>query len=114
MTNHRDTEKTKRRVFKNIFLLSSLCLCVSVVNPPELPMIPKLIQRRGAAPRGGRGAHRPPTTPALNPPPDVLELVPESVARENNILPLRLDGRVLHVATANASDILLRDKLRSS
>jgi hypothetical protein len=31
-TNHRDTEKTEESVFKNCILLSSLCLCVSVVN----------------------------------------------------------------------------------
>lgn len=78
-------------------------------------MIPTLIQRRGAQhlaeeeaaqvlSAGDRGP--------LNSPRDVIELMPESVARENVILPLRLDGRTLHVATADASNILLLDKLR--
>jgi len=43
--------------------------------------------------------------------PHVLELVPESVARENLILPLAVDGEVLTVAAVNADDLLLKDKL---
>jgi hypothetical protein len=75
-------------------------------------MIPKLIQRRGAQHLAEEeAAQSPADNPALNPPPEVLELVPESVARENNILPLAVTGRVIHIATADASNILLRDKL---
>ncbi len=37
--------------------------------------------------------------------------MPESVARENFVLPLRLDGRVLHVAAISATNVMLRDKL---
>src|SRR6516164_1318952 len=45
-------------------------------------------------------------------PAEVLELVPESVARENVILPLAFDGETLIFAAANAQDIGLADKLR--
>lgn len=81
-------------------------------------MIPKLIQRRGAQHLAEEEAAQPPAPqspsvidPALNPPREVLELIPASVARENNVLPLQLAGRVLFVATADKSNILLRDKL---
>ena len=74
-------------------------------------MIPKLIQRQGAQHIAEEAAPAPADAPALNPPRAVLELVPESVARENLVLPLRLDGRTLHVAAVNASDVMLRDKL---
>jgi hypothetical protein len=74
-------------------------------------MIPKLIQRRGAQHLAEEEAQAPSDTPALNPPPAVLELIPESVARENVVLPLKLEGRVLHVAIADPSNLLLRDKL---
>ena len=47
----------------------------------------------------------------LNPPPHVVELVPESVARENVILPLSLHGETLTVAAAHAADVMLSDKL---
>src|SRR5262245_6353745 len=73
-------------------------------------MIPTLIQRRGAQHLAEEEAAQG-ETPALNPPREVLELIPESVARENNVLPLLLEGPVLFVATADASSILLRDKL---
>lgn len=78
-------------------------------------MIPTLIQRRGAQHLAEEEAARVLSStddaPALDPPRAVLELVPESVARENNVLPLRLEGRTLVVAVAAPSDILLRDKL---
>jgi|GEM_PF-643781 len=83
-------------------------------------MIPKLIQRRGAqhlaeeeaVQKPPPPAESPPAIdPALNPPRDVLELIPASVARENNVLPLQLVGRLLFVATTDKSNILLRDKL---
>ena len=78
-------------------------------------MIPTLIQRRGAQHLAeDEAAHILSSTddaPELDPPLAVLELIPESVARENCVLPLRLENRTLHVAVADASDILLRDKL---
>lgn len=43
--------------------------------------------------------------------PDVIDLVPEAVAREQLVLPLRLDGETLTLAAVNAHDIALRDKL---
>ena len=46
----------------------------------------------------------------LNPPRAVLELVPQSVARENTILPLSLDGETLTCAAAHP-DLLVQDKL---
>src|SRR5262245_13870693 len=45
-------------------------------------------------------------------PPHVLELIPESVARENVLVPLAFDGETITVATANPQDIALADKLR--
>src|SRR5262245_8933300 len=74
-------------------------------------MIPKLIQRQGAQHLAEAEVEDAPPPGALNPPRAVLELIPESVARENNILPLKLEGRVLHVAVADPSNLLLRDKL---
>jgi hypothetical protein len=78
-------------------------------------MIPTLIQRRGAQHLAEEEAADAPSAGGLsplNPSHAVLELIPESVARENAVLPLRLDGRTLYVATADASNILLLDKLR--
>ncbi|VTS03017.1 type iv fimbrial assembly protein : Uncharacterized protein OS=Lottia gigantea GN=LOTGIDRAFT_238660 PE=4 SV=1: T2SE_Nter [Gemmata massiliana] len=77
-------------------------------------MIPKLIQRRGAQHLAEEEAAQTLSAgdaPALNPPRAVVELIPESVARENFVFPVALDGRTLHVATIDPSDILLRDKL---
>ena len=78
-------------------------------------MIPKLIQRQGAQhiaeQASAQAPLQAPLVRALNPPPAVLELIPASVARENLVLPLRLEGRVLHVAVADASNLMLRDKL---
>ncbi len=77
-------------------------------------MIPKLIQRRGAQHLAEEEAAQTLSAgdvPALNPPRAVVELIPESVARENFVFPVALDGRTLHVATTDPSDILLRDKL---
>ena len=42
----------------------------------------------------------------------VLELVPESVARENCVLPVDDDGETITFVTANDTDIMLQDKLR--
>ena len=75
-------------------------------------MIPKLIQRRGAQHLAEEeAALGPADNPALNPSRAVLELIPESVARENNVLPLAVTGRVIHIAAADPSDVMLRDKL---
>lgn len=53
-------------------------------------MIPKLIQRHGAQHLAVQEADAAP--------PHVLELLPESVARENVVFPLRLDGETLFAA----------------
>ncbi len=42
----------------------------------------------------------------------VLDLVPESVARENGVLPVDDDGETITFVTANDTDIMLQDKLR--
>ena len=72
-------------------------------------MIPQLIQKRGAVHL--EDEEGPANGPGLNPPRSVVELVPESVARENVILPIRLDGETLYVASADPSNILVADKL---
>lgn len=75
-------------------------------------MIPKLIQRHGALQHAHDETESSSTSGGpLNPLYGVCALVPESICRENIVLPLKLDGRTLHVATTNASNILLRDKL---
>jgi hypothetical protein len=74
-------------------------------------MIPTLIQRRGAQHLAEQEAQAPADGAALNPPRAVLELIPEAVAREHVILPLALEGPILYVATADASNVFLRDKL---
>jgi type IV pilus assembly protein PilB len=43
---------------------------------------------------------------------DVIELLPESVARENSIFPLAEAGSVLQVATSDPGDMELQEKLR--
>ncbi len=45
-------------------------------------------------------------------PPEVLALIPGSVARENVIMPLHFDGETITVAAVNPSDIATADKLR--
>jgi hypothetical protein len=42
----------------------------------------------------------------------VVELVPESVARENIVMPLSFDGETITVAAVDAENIALADKLR--
>src|SRR5262245_36520997 len=82
-------------------------------------MIPKLIQRKGAQHLAEQEAQAPLSVPAKAPRdilglvPDraVLELIPESVCRENLVLPLRLEGETVHVAAADPTNILLADKL---
>jgi type IV pilus assembly protein PilB len=49
---------------------------------------------------------------ALEIPRTVIELVPESVARENIVIPLGLDDDVIRVAVSNAMDYEVLDKLR--
>jgi hypothetical protein len=44
-------------------------------------------------------------------PKQVLQLVPEAVARQNMVLPLTLEGETLTVAAVRADDLGLRDKL---
>jgi type IV pilus assembly protein PilB len=45
-------------------------------------------------------------------PPAIVELVPESVARENLILPYQVDGETLRVIMSDPNDIETLDKLR--
>ncbi len=45
-------------------------------------------------------------------PDEVIDLVPESVARENTILPLEQNGTTLRVATSDPNDIDTQEKLR--
>lgn len=73
-------------------------------------MIPELIQRRGAV-HLADDDEEDDGVPLPDPPRAVLELLPESVCRENLVFPLKLDGRVLHVACTDPGNILLRDKL---
>ena len=42
----------------------------------------------------------------------VIELMPESIARENMVLPVGMDGETLVIATANPWDVETRDNLR--
>ncbi len=73
-------------------------------------MIPVIIQKRGAVHLDAE-AGEPSAGPLPTPPPAVLALVPESVARENLVLPLRLDGETLWVAAADPTDLSVADKL---
>jgi len=68
----------------------------------------KLLTRTGAV---HREADRPAAHGELNGPRAVVELVPESVARENQIFPLSLDGETLTCAAADPTNLLVRDKL---
>jgi MshEN domain len=68
----------------------------------------KLLKRTGAV---HRDADQPAASVDWNPPRAVLELVPESVARENQIFPLSLDGETLTCAAADPNNILVQDKL---
>ncbi|GHT46841.1 type IV fimbrial assembly protein PilB [Planctomycetales bacterium] len=45
-------------------------------------------------------------------PPAVVELIPESVARENRVLPYQADGDTLQVVMSDPNDIEVLDKLR--
>src|SRR5438132_8305202 len=44
--------------------------------------------------------------------PELAELLPESVARENMVVPMAFDGERLTLAAVDADDISLADKLR--
>ena len=69
-------------------------------------MIQELIQRRGALHLDDEERDG-----GLTAPHAVVELLPESVCRENVVFPLELDGRTLHVAATDPSNVLLSDKL---
>ena len=43
--------------------------------------------------------------------PEALHLIPESMARKHNAIPLEISGNVLHVAMANPSDIIALEAL---
>lgn len=66
-------------------------------------------------PRTGAIAPPSPTNGAVRSlfdvPRSVIELIPESVARENVILPIASDAETLTIAAVDANDILLADKL---
>src|SRR4051812_35437944 len=74
--------------------------------------------------RGAVSAAPPPTGPAPAPadlirllahgtiPAEVIELVPESVVRENTVIPLHFDGETITCAAARPDDIAVQDKLR--
>jgi len=68
----------------------------------------KLLTRSGAVHVNGDG---PASPPGLDPPPEVLRLIPESLARLYRVLPVAFDGESITVATANPHDILFRDQL---
>src|SRR6476619_1805815 len=69
----------------------------------------KFLTRAGAVHVEGAGP--PASAENLNPPRAVLELVPESVARDNQILPLSLDGETLTCAAAHPDNLLVQDQL---
>jgi type IV pilus assembly protein PilB len=48
----------------------------------------------------------------INIPPAVVELVPESVARENVVLPLAQEGPVLKIVMSDATDVATMEKLQ--
>jgi hypothetical protein len=70
----------------------------------------KLIQRTGAL-HNEQARDVRAQGPDLNPPRAVIELVHETVARENLILPLSLHGETLVCAAANPRNVHLQDKL---
>ena len=70
----------------------------------------KLIRRTGAL-HGEQAQNGRTSSLELNPPRAILELVPESVAREDHILPLSFDGETLVCAAANPDNLFLQDKL---
>lgn len=76
-------------------------------------MIPELIQRRGAVHVAQKEAEavQKPLGLGLDTPPAIVEMVPEAVARENLVFPLRLDGETMYVAAADPGNLLLADKL---
>lgn len=73
----------------------------------------RYLQERGALNESARAPASPAVVsqPLFCIPSEVLQLVPGSVARENNILPLALNGETLIVAATNAGNRLLADKL---
>lgn len=73
-------------------------------------MIPVMIQKRGAVHLAEEAEGRA-AAGGLNPPPHVLALVPEAVARANLVLPLALDGETLTVAAEDPGNVALADKL---
>src|SRR5262245_11273043 len=68
----------------------------------------KLLKRTGAL---HREPERSSVTGQLSAPRAVVELVAESVARENLIFPLSLDGETLTCAAADPNNLLVQDKL---
>jgi hypothetical protein len=70
----------------------------------------RFIQTAGNIRQQARQAAQP-SSGRLDPPPHVVELVPEAVARENVVLPLSLHADTLAVAAVNPADVMLRDKL---
>jgi hypothetical protein len=69
------------------------------------------LKQRGALRDAGEAAAPRLPTELRHVPRQLLELVPQAVARENLILPLSQHGETLVCAAANPGDLLLRDKL---
>ena len=79
----------------------------------------KFLKGRGALNEVNAGARAPvvPTRAAAASmfeaiPPSVIELVPESLAREHTVIPLAFDGETITFAAADADNIALADTLR--
>jgi hypothetical protein len=68
----------------------------------------KLLTRSGAVHAESDGPALP---AAFHPPRAVLELIPESVARENQVFPLAFDGQTLTLAAADPHNLLVSDRL---
>ncbi len=51
--------------------------------------------------------------PVMPPDPEALRLIPETMARKYNVIPVAKNGNILHVAMVNPSDILALEALAS-
>ncbi len=71
----------------------------------------KYLTKTGALQEGAAQPARQAGPGGLSVDPSVVALVPEPVARENIIMPLRADGETITIAAVNAGDRMLSDKL---
>lgn len=79
----------------------------------------QFLKIRGALNEAGKGSLLPRATNdtfellgTTNIPADVIALVPESLARENLVVPLSFDGETVTFAAADADNIATMDKVR--